>query len=45
LRGEHAYGTPSRREPRDLRPGTQSAELEEAELEEELEIEPDGSEA
>jgi hypothetical protein len=44
LRGEAAYGTPSRREPRDLRPGTQTAELEGEELEEDLEPEPDGSE-
>jgi ribosome-associated translation inhibitor RaiA len=35
LRGEHAYGTPSRREPRDLRPGAQPAELEEEEPEDE----------
>ena len=27
LRGEPAYGTPSRREPRDLRPGTQPEDL------------------
>ena len=26
LRGEPAFGTPSRREPRDLRPGTQADE-------------------
>ena len=44
LRGEAAYGTPSRREPRDLRPGAQGAELEEAEIDEDLEPEPDGSE-
>ncbi|HYP61299.1 MAG TPA: HPF/RaiA family ribosome-associated protein [Thermomicrobiales bacterium] len=43
LRGEAAYGTPSRREPRDLRPASQVAELEEAEPEEDLEPEPDGS--
>jgi len=43
LRGEAAYGTPSRREPRDLRPASQVAELEEEEIEEDLEIEPDGS--
>ena len=43
LRGEAAYGTPSRREPRDLRPASQIAELEEEEIEEDLEIEPDGS--
>lgn len=29
LRGKHAFGTPSRREPRDLRPGTQPVEEEE----------------
>ena len=29
LRGKHAFGTPSRREPRDLRPGTQPAEEDE----------------
>lgn len=40
LRGEAAYGTPSRREPRDLRPGAQPIE---EEIEEDLEIEPDGS--
>ena len=44
LRGKHAYGTPSRREPRDLRPASQIAELEEEEIEEDLAIEPDGSE-
>jgi hypothetical protein len=44
LRGEAAYGTPSRREPRDLRPASQIAELEEEEIEEDLAIEPDGSE-
>ena len=43
LRGEAAYGTPSRREPRDLRPASQVAELEEEETEEDLEPEPDGS--
>ena len=43
LRGEAAYGTPSRREPRDLRPASQVAELEEEEIEEDLEPEPDGS--
>ena len=42
LRGEAAYGTPSRREPRDLRPGSQVAQ--EEDLEEELAVEPDGSE-
>jgi ribosome-associated translation inhibitor RaiA len=31
LRGKHAFGTPSRREPRDLRPGTQPAAEEEFE--------------
>jgi ribosome-associated translation inhibitor RaiA len=29
LRGEASFGTPSRREPRDLRPGTQPADLDE----------------
>jgi ribosome-associated translation inhibitor RaiA len=37
LRGEPSYGTPSRREPRDLRPGTQQIE-EEAEIDEESEV-------
>lgn len=31
LRGKPAFGTPSRREPRDLRPGTQVAEIDEGE--------------
>jgi len=34
LRGESSFGPPSRREPRDLRPGTQVTELEDEETEE-----------
>jgi ribosome-associated translation inhibitor RaiA len=37
LRGEATYGTPSRREPRDLRPGTQAAEPEDEEAGDEFE--------
>jgi ribosome-associated translation inhibitor RaiA len=44
LRGEAAFGTPSRREPRDLRPAAQTVAVEEEEIGEDLEPEPDGSE-
>jgi ribosome-associated translation inhibitor RaiA len=38
LRGEATYGTPSRREPRDLRPGMQVAEPEETDENEESDL-------